>query len=105
MKPYENSLERILESAIVVSWADLMRGAQTGLIHSICASPGPWQAGVAPDSNAHRRREHGRRGVGERSLRSFRLSAHPPCTGLNSGRSRSEEHTSELQSQSNLVCR
>src|SRR2546422_10537875 len=34
MKPYENqSLERILESAIVVSWADLMRGAQTGLIH------------------------------------------------------------------------
>lgn len=34
MKPNENqSLERILESAIVVSWADLMRGAQTGLIH------------------------------------------------------------------------
>jgi hypothetical protein len=34
MKPFENqSLERILESAIVVSWADLMRGAQTGLIH------------------------------------------------------------------------
>src|SRR5437879_11794428 len=34
MKPYENqSLERILESAIVVSWSDLMRGAQTGLIH------------------------------------------------------------------------
>jgi hypothetical protein len=34
MKPKENqSLERILESAIVVSWADLMRGAQTGLIH------------------------------------------------------------------------
>jgi hypothetical protein len=34
MKPYENqSLERILESAILVSWADLMRGAQTGLIH------------------------------------------------------------------------
>jgi hypothetical protein len=27
------SLERILESAIVVSWEDLMRGAQTGLIH------------------------------------------------------------------------
>jgi len=27
------SLERILESAVVVSWADLMRGAQTGLIH------------------------------------------------------------------------
>jgi hypothetical protein len=34
MKPNENqSLERILESAIVVSWADSMRGAQTGLIH------------------------------------------------------------------------
>jgi hypothetical protein len=27
------SLERILEYAVVVSWADLMRGAQTGLIH------------------------------------------------------------------------
>jgi len=26
-------LERVLESAIVVSWADLMRGALTGLIH------------------------------------------------------------------------
>ena len=34
MKPNENqSLERILESATVLSWADLMRGAQTGLIH------------------------------------------------------------------------
>jgi len=34
MKTGENqSLERTLESAIVVSWADLMRGAQTGLIH------------------------------------------------------------------------
>lgn len=34
MKPDANqSLERILESAIVVFWADLMRGAQTGLIH------------------------------------------------------------------------
>src|SRR5947208_14977382 len=155
MKPYENqSLERILESAILVSWADLMRGAQTGLIHieygfaaggtldylqvwssvtrghwllacgywmsasrfhgtgvhfdnkyqseglgahsgicdatpnRICASPRPWQAGVAPDSNAHRRREHGRGGVGERSLRPFRLSARPACAGVNSGRSR-----------------
>jgi hypothetical protein len=27
------SLEQILESAIVVSWADLMRGTETGLIH------------------------------------------------------------------------
>ena len=27
------SLERVLESAVVVSWADLMRDAQTGLIH------------------------------------------------------------------------
>jgi hypothetical protein len=34
MKPDENqSLERILECAIVMSWADLMRDAQTGLIH------------------------------------------------------------------------
>jgi hypothetical protein len=34
MKPNGNqSLERILESAIVVSWPDLMPGAQTGLIH------------------------------------------------------------------------
>jgi len=34
MKPDQNqSLERTLESAIVVSWADLMRDAQTGLIH------------------------------------------------------------------------
>jgi len=34
MKPDENlSLERILECASVVSWADLMRDAQTGLIH------------------------------------------------------------------------
>jgi hypothetical protein len=27
------SLERILESAVIVSWADLMHDAQTGLIH------------------------------------------------------------------------
>ena len=27
------SLERILESAVVVSWADLMHGTQTGLVH------------------------------------------------------------------------
>lgn len=27
------SLERALESAIIVSWTDLMHGAQTGLIH------------------------------------------------------------------------
>jgi hypothetical protein len=34
MKLNENqSLERILESAVVVTWADLMRGAQNGLIH------------------------------------------------------------------------
>jgi hypothetical protein len=34
MKPDEKqSLDRILESAIVVSWDDLMRDAQTGLIH------------------------------------------------------------------------
>ena len=34
MTPNEKqSLDRILESAIVVSWDDLMRDAQTGLIH------------------------------------------------------------------------
>jgi len=34
MNPDENqSLDRILEAAVVVSWADLMRDAQTGLIH------------------------------------------------------------------------
>ena len=27
------SLARVLESAVVVSWADLMRGAQAGLVH------------------------------------------------------------------------
>ncbi len=27
------NLERVLESAVVVSWADLMRGAEKGLIH------------------------------------------------------------------------
>lgn len=32
MNPNGN-LERILESAVVISWDDLMRGAQTGLIH------------------------------------------------------------------------
>jgi hypothetical protein len=29
----KQDLERILESAVVVSWADLMRGAPTGLVH------------------------------------------------------------------------
>ena len=34
MKPSESqTLERILESAVIVTWADLMHGAQTGLIH------------------------------------------------------------------------
>lgn len=34
MKANESqSLERILESAVVVSWADLMHGARPGLIH------------------------------------------------------------------------
>jgi len=27
------NLERVLESAVVVSWADLMRGLQSGLVH------------------------------------------------------------------------
>jgi hypothetical protein len=29
----KQNLERVLESAIVVSWADLMRGAPSGLVH------------------------------------------------------------------------
>ena len=29
----KQDLERILESAVIVSWADLMRGAPTGLVH------------------------------------------------------------------------
>jgi hypothetical protein len=34
MKPKESqSLEQVLECAVVVSWADLMRGTQNGLIH------------------------------------------------------------------------
>lgn len=34
MEPnHDQTLEGILESAVVVSWTDLMRGAQTGLIH------------------------------------------------------------------------
>jgi hypothetical protein len=34
MRPEDKqNLERVLESAIVVSWADLMRGAPSGLIH------------------------------------------------------------------------
>ena len=34
MEPnHDKTLEGILESAVVVSWTDLMRGAQTGLIH------------------------------------------------------------------------
>ena len=32
MNPNSN-LEQILESAVVISWADLMRGAETGLVH------------------------------------------------------------------------
>src|SRR5205085_3842769 len=32
-------------------------------------------------------------------------SSRTPTTSMNTGTSRSEEHTSELQSQSNLVCR
>src|SRR5438477_9155639 len=33
MNPGNQDLERVLQSAIVVSWADLMHGVQTGLIH------------------------------------------------------------------------
>ena len=30
----EQNIERVLESAVVVSWADLMRGTERGLIHA-----------------------------------------------------------------------
>jgi hypothetical protein len=34
MKPSQvQDLERVLESAVVVSWADLMRGVQSGTVH------------------------------------------------------------------------
>jgi hypothetical protein len=34
MKPQEKqNLERVLESAIIISWTDLMRGVPSGLIH------------------------------------------------------------------------
>lgn len=33
MNPGNQDLDRVLQSAIVVSWADLMHGVQTGLIH------------------------------------------------------------------------
>jgi hypothetical protein len=39
------NLERLLESAVVGSWADLMRGAQSGLIHI--------EYGFAPSSTLH----------------------------------------------------
>ncbi len=29
----KQNFDQILESAVVASWADLMRGAQSGLIH------------------------------------------------------------------------
>src|SRR2546430_5358900 len=40
-----------------------------------------------------------------RQLRVARVRRARPVCGRNAGRERSEEHTSELQSQSNLVCR
>src|SRR2546427_5909800 len=48
------------------------------------------------------RRETGAASRGGRRLRRARL---PRCLDRRGGRARSEEHTSELQSQSNLVCR
>ena len=33
MNPVNQNLEQVLQSAIVVSWDDLMHGSQTGLIH------------------------------------------------------------------------
>src|SRR5205085_8185656 len=57
-----------------------------------------------------RRRERGvrHRGValgGRVHRAAIHRTHHPPGRVMNVGRLRSEEHTSELQSQSNLVCR
>src|SRR5438093_8548783 len=60
----------------------------TTLFRSWCAAPAP----AAPSSPATSRRR--------RRRRSPRRRAHPPRRA-----SRSEEHTSELQSLTNLVCR
>src|SRR5690606_41242712 len=47
-----------------------------------------------------------RRGVGPRRRPSYASASGRPCTGSRSSRwGRSEEHTSELQSRENLVCR
>src|SRR2546430_6303553 len=50
-------------------------------------------------ADRHRRRARAIRSAPRRRLRHAGLDAHGP------GQGRSEEHTSELQSQSNLVCR
>src|SRR2546430_6125064 len=49
-------------------------------------------------------RSQSRRGPGRSGSRPWRRSRHRLCRGT-TPRRRSEEHTSELQSQSNLVCR
>src|SRR5256885_11574342 len=44
-------------------------------------------------------------GLGHQRAHGWHGAAHPPACGGNPGRDRSEEHTSELQSPCNLVCR
>src|SRR2546427_5030839 len=62
------------------------------------------RAPAEPRADAAGRDQH--RDVTHREPRRRRAAARRPCGPPTSGaRSRSEEHTSELQSQSNLVCR
>src|SRR5688572_31390833 len=71
----------------------------TTLFRSIRNGGAP--ATVRPAAAAHPPRRHGGQQIDHRSAAVFiRTHAHRVCAGV-----RSEEHTSELQSQSNLVCR
>src|SRR2546430_12036609 len=81
----------------------------TTLFRSLSGAPRP-----GPGSETRRRRERGegRAGLGRRDETGRLVSDPKGCGGwrrsslvLRQRRKRSEEHTSELQSQSNLVCR
>src|SRR2546430_5281163 len=76
----------------------------TTLFRSCGASPAPSGAPV----RARVRHHHGAGGHGGTPVRVPRARGMAPAVGRDPGgtiRARSEEHTSELQSQSNLVCR
>src|SRR5688572_31181000 len=80
----------------------------TTLFRSGCrvAHPQPAHVGDKPDRHepvAAVRRRHRRRGRANLRESALRDEAAEPAGAR--GRPRSEEHTSELQSQSNLVCR